>query len=941
MKKYYALCVDDEQAVLNQLAAQLEDHFEYFCEFAYAESAEEALEVYHELVEEGNRIWLIISDQIMPGMNGDEFLARIHNIDEEAMKVLLTGQAGLQSTIRAINHAGLNYYIEKPWSSHDLIMILDRLKTQYGNAITQRVMTSEQEKWLKELSILYDMNLLFASSINLEETLNTILHNVLEVVGAEAGSIFLPDESEQTLVCGICQGPKDITGTRIPFGTGIVGYVAQTRQTEAIPDVKSDKRHYSRVDKQSGYLTKSMVSVPLISQGELLGVIQVINKKGEYVFSQDDVYLLQSLSNGASLAIQNAKYAERLLQEEHIRSELLIAQDFVHSATDGFMLFNASLVLVDINNAMLEMIEQSKEHVIGENIGTFLSSLGVEKIEEDREYMKVIHSGIPYEVGETIAHTPSGDVYVSLKVFKVGDGLGVILHDLTERKRVEQELEAARDTAEVASRAKSEFLANMSHELRTPLNGILGYTQSLRHDQSLKEHQREEIDIMHRSGELLLLMINEILDLSKIEAGKMTLEPTMFHLSDFLKSLVELIRIRADNKGIVFEYDFSSKLPAIVYGDEKCLRQVLLNLLSNAVKFTNQGCVRFYVKNSIRHHDSPSQISQLLESVRFEVEDTGIGIPPEHLEDIFSVFYQVQDTRYQVEGTGLGLAISQKLVRLMGSELFVKSVAGQGSTFWFDLVLLQELQGTDLLDVSLLPTDAAGTFRHLSGVQGAPLCVLVVDDNEANRALLKAVLTPLGFEVEEAVDGQDALSKVLVHHPAIVLMDLVMPIMSGFEVAQRIRQLPGMEEEPVIIAFAANLSKQTQDESVKAGCNAYIRKPFRLETLLQLFQEQLGLEQGHIDEPQDLKVEYAAGVSVSHEPYLLKEALVPPHREEIRELFRLAMRGDVKKLQERAAQIQTQGSEYSAFGKVLYRLARALQVDAIQTFLARYMEETE
>ncbi|MBD3306969.1 SpoIIE family protein phosphatase, partial [candidate division KSB3 bacterium] len=325
MKKYFALCVDDEQAVLNQLASQLEEHFQYFCEFEYAESAEEGMEVYRDLLSQGHRVWLIICDQVMPGMAGDAFLASIHEIDRQAIKVLLTGQAGLDDTIRAINHAGLNYYIEKPWEKRDLLMILDRLRTQYEISMAQRIMAIEREKWLKELSILYDMNMLFASSIDLRETLNSVFYNILNVIQAEAGSIFLIDEPTQTLICRICQGPKDITGARIPVGTGIVGHVAKTRKIDVTTDVKRDKRHFSRIDEQSGFVTKSMVSMPLVNRDDLLGVIQVINKKGGKTFSQDDVNLLQSLSSGASLAIQNAKYSQRLLQQERMRSELLIA----------------------------------------------------------------------------------------------------------------------------------------------------------------------------------------------------------------------------------------------------------------------------------------------------------------------------------------------------------------------------------------------------------------------------------------------------------------------------------------------------------------------------------------------------------------------------------------------------------------------------------------
>lgn len=333
--KYIALCVDDEQSVLNQLSAQLEEHFQYFCEFEYAESAEEALKLYRELTEQNYRIWLVISDQVMPGMAGDEFLSQINDLDRHAIKVLLTGQAGLDATIKAINHAGLSYYIEKPWEKRDLLMILDRLRTQYEITVAQRVMAVEREKWLKELSILYDMNMLFASSLDLRETLNTVFYNILNVIQAEAGSIFLVEEHSNLLICRICQGPTDITGLKVPFGTGIVGHVAKTRQVDVTTDVKQNPHHFTGVDKQSGFVTKSMISMPLISKDDLLGVIQVINKKGSVNFSQDDVNLLQSLSSGASLALQNARYTQRLIQEERIRSELLIAHQIQQGILPG------------------------------------------------------------------------------------------------------------------------------------------------------------------------------------------------------------------------------------------------------------------------------------------------------------------------------------------------------------------------------------------------------------------------------------------------------------------------------------------------------------------------------------------------------------------------------------------------------------------------------
>ena len=317
-KRYYGICVDDELAILNQLDIQLNDHFGGCCEFEYAQSAEEALELYHGLIRQGERVWLVMSDQLLPGMPGDELLAKIHEEDHRVIKVLLTGRLNLSPTVRAINHAGLNYYIEKPWSQSDLLLILDKLKFQYEMA-----------------TLLNEMNLLFASSIDLDETLKTVFYNILNVIQAEAGSIFLVEESGDSLVCKLCQGPKSILGMRVPIGAGIVGHVAKTRQIDVTTDVQGDKRHYGWIDKQSGFITKSMVSVPLISKGGVLGVIQVINKQGGRRFSTDDVNLLQALSSGGALAIQNASYAQRLIQEERIRSELMIAHQIQQGILPG------------------------------------------------------------------------------------------------------------------------------------------------------------------------------------------------------------------------------------------------------------------------------------------------------------------------------------------------------------------------------------------------------------------------------------------------------------------------------------------------------------------------------------------------------------------------------------------------------------------------------
>jgi sigma-B regulation protein RsbU (phosphoserine phosphatase) len=275
----------------------------------YAENAEKAILLYHDLSSKGERVWLIISDQALPGQHGDEFLAHIHKIDRQVMTVLCSERKDSESTGETINHAGLKYYLERPFSQENLLAVLENLKIQY-----------------EMTTLLNEINLHFASSIDLSEILHTVFHNILNVIQAEAGSIFLFDDYQtDALVCRICQGPKDITGLRIPIEKGIVGHVARTGEIDVTENVKTRDIHDRDIDKKTGFMTRSMVSVPLAYKDHILGVIQVINKKDDQQFSQTDITLLQSLSSGAALAIQNAQYARSLVQQERIRSELLIA----------------------------------------------------------------------------------------------------------------------------------------------------------------------------------------------------------------------------------------------------------------------------------------------------------------------------------------------------------------------------------------------------------------------------------------------------------------------------------------------------------------------------------------------------------------------------------------------------------------------------------------
>ncbi|WP_284616857.1 ATP-binding protein [Aquabacterium humicola] len=384
-------------------------------------------------------------------------------------------------------------------------------------------------------------------------------------------------------------------------------------------------------------------------------------------------------------------------------------------------------------------------------------------------------------------------------------------------------LEAARDKAEVANRAKSAFLASMSHELRTPLNGILGFAQLLRLDPDTTERQRKGIGIIQSSGEHLLTLINDVLDLSRIEAGKLDLHPQRFSLPKLLKVVTDVIRVKAEEKSLLFHFRPAPDLPGGAVADDKRLRQVLLNLLGNAVKFTDQGEVSLAVQVLQRIGDQAR--------LRFQIADTGVGIEPAQLQRLFQPFEQAGDVDRRAGGSGLGLSISRQLVRLMGSEIDVHSVPGQGSRFAFEL----ELPVFEDLQPAEPPAPA------IIGYDGPRRRVLIVDDVPVNRIVLADLLGQLGFEVDEAGNGQEGLERAQACRPDLIVLDNVMPVMDGLTATRLLRARPDTQGVP-IIAASASASNEHQRASLAAGANVFLPKPIDHRRLLEQVGALLNLQ---------------------------------------------------------------------------------------------------
>ncbi len=400
-----------------------------------------------------------------------------------------------------------------------------------------------------------------------------------------------------------------------------------------------------------------------------------------------------------------------------------------------------------------------------------------------------------------------------------------MIEDITVRKEAEDALRAAKEAAESANLAKSTFLARMSHELRTPLNAILGYTQLMSLDRGTPPQHVESLEIVGRSGEHLLALINDVLDMSKIEAGQVELNESTFDLHRLLEDLEDLFRVSVSEKGLQLVFERQADLPTLVSTDEGKLRQVLINLLGNATKFTVEG--RIVLRARARHD---------VENLRlyFEVEDTGPGISEDDLVELFDPFVQIEHKGGAQEGTGLGLPISRQFVRIMGGEITVDSELGSGSTFKFDIA-------TGVGESIVHP--ASPPARRVLGLEDGqiPRRILAVDDQPENVQLLQAILERIGFEVRVATNGKEAVDVWADWEPHLIWMDIRMPVMDGLEATRRIKASP-QGQSTVIAALTASVFEEERAEILATGCDDFVRKPFTETEILDVIERHLGVK---------------------------------------------------------------------------------------------------
>lgn len=468
------------------------------------------------------------------------------------------------------------------------------------------------------------------------------------------------------------------------------------------------------------------------------------------------------------------------------------------------------------------------------------------------------------------------------------------------------QLEETAIQAQAADRAKSRFLASMSHELRTPLNGIMGYAQILRRDRTLGDKQHRSVSVIRECGEHLLELINDVLDLARIEADRVELREERILLQAQLKSIGAIIRPRVQEKGLTFGFHADDRLPKTVLGDPRRLRQVLINLLGNAVKFTDTGEVALDVR--LVERDNGHAL------IRFTVSDTGVGMTAEEQAKIFRPFEQVGEEERQAEGTGLGLAISRQIVQLMNSDIQVESAPGAGTRFWFELDLPEIADSEEETESERLP----------SGYRGDRKTILVADDTSDNRAVLVDLLSPLGFDIVEAENGQVALESAASIRPDLILTDMMMPTIGGLELTRRIRSDEALRDIP-IIALSASVFEQNRQAALDAGCDDFEPKPVQVDSLLSKIGGRLSLVWTYDGEPEVSNLETEGPV-------------VAPPREELEPLLDLARKGQIVRIRERLDTI-AENAAYVPFVSELRSMADRFQMKALCERLERQISK--
>lgn len=756
----------------------------------------------------------------------------------------------------------------------------------------------EQEN--KKLKKLLDISLFLGSTLNLCELLTTVTNACKEVLNTEFASLILYKEGSLYFYN---LTNKDDTGSLqkivLKMGQGIAGYVAEKRESLIVNDAQNDARHDKRADKSTGIITRNLIAIPLLYKDKLIGVMEAMNKRGGD-FDDEDLRLMYSFGNIAAVALENAELYNSLEESEKKYRGIF------ENATEGIFQMNQDGELITVNTAFANILGYETPEEVFENTDKIRDCHYVDP-EKKEELYKIIKADGNIKNFEYKAYGKNGEIiYLSINIHEVRDENGKTLYyeglldNITEKKRA-LALKIAKDAAEAATQAKSEFLANMSHEIRTPMNAILGFAEILEGEIKDRGH-KEYLSAITSSGRTLLSLINDILDLSKIEAGKLEIQNKAMNPGTILNEIKQIFSQKISQKELNFYLEVGPDIPDYLLLDEVRLRQILFNLVGNAIKFTDRGHIKISL-NKKAGKESKNCLDLIC-----SVTDTGIGIPENQQGKIFQSFEQQEGQSHaKYGGTGLGLAITKRLVEMMNGEISVASEKGKGSTFSF---ILKDVKISDTVELIKEQKD-----EERGTVKFEKCSILIIDDVPSSRLLLKSYLNFPEVEIIEGENGREGIELARKYKPDVILTGMKMPVMNGSEATKKIKGDPELKHIPVII-ITASVMKGEEETIRQTGCDGYLRKPVQKKKLMEELKRFL-----------PYTIEKTRDEAVKEERVKTIEELSPEGKEKLPELLNI-LRYTLDEWEDLKKSFVIK--EIEDFGKKIQKMGSAYKVEPVK-----------
>jgi two-component system sensor histidine kinase/response regulator len=749
-------------------------------------------------------------------------LVRSPNNNSELVEVILpsTLEGGWQGELLNRRKDGTDFYV---------FVSTSIIKDYNGRPLALIGVTSEkteQKKLELEHQVIFEMTQGISETDNLNELLRSIHLSLKKVLYAENCFVAIYDENTGLFSFPYFVDQLDPMPEPLAMKNSVTSYVYRTGKPLLLTPEISQKLEEQNKIELIGSPSPSWIGVPLKTPSKTIGVLVLQHYDQENVYSKRDIQFLYSAASKIAIAI------ERKQAEVGLRESENILRSITDSAHDAIIMLDAEGLISYWNPAAERILGYTRSEAMGMNL---LYLIAPSRFHETHFAAFPIfqQTGQGAAVGKTLdleAIRKDGteiSIQFSLSAIQINHSWHAVgvLRDVTDQKKIEQALVKAKHEAEMANKFKSIFLANMSHEIRTPLNAIIGFSQLMNRDKMLSDTQKEyNVSIIH-AGEHLLSLINDILELSKIEAGQVVLNPADIDLHALLNDIQMIFNEPTQSKNLQFLLEKEDDLPQYVFVDESKLRQIFVNLIGNALKFTEEGGIAVRARVDTIADDKKMLV--------VEVQDSGPGIPVDEMDKLFKHFEQTSSGISKGSGTGLGLALSRELAILMGGDITMTSEVGKGSIFTFQIEIKDG--NPDAIEKSS-PQGVIGIESNDTTYR-----ILVVDDKNDNLKVASDLLKLVGFETNEAVNGEEAIEKFESWNPHLILMDMRMPVMDGYEATRRIKSTEKGMKTPIIALTASTFENELN--KIKAlGMQGYIRKPFRENDLFNTIGKVLGIK---------------------------------------------------------------------------------------------------